>query len=240
MEIGFYLNVFNNRKASIGCIESVRKFYPTAPIYVNNDKGEAYSAICDKYICKYNYCDRNLGYPVQPYGYNVKDAVEWLDRVYKGLLYLQTDYFMMLEDDVLLVKKLTIDPSWQMAGHPFLYENQVPEFPQEFVKILENYSKRKILDKRYNCGGGSIFRTENFLNNYESFRTFLLHNMKDIQFVYPTLGWLDCLMCVFYLTTGAKVVENKKLFNNFPVKKPFDFEMPKDIEIIHNFKDNYE
>lgn len=244
MEIGFYSHVNTKPKATKACLESVRKFHPQAHIFISCDNAFDFSLLCEELNVKYDHNEVTLGYPTQPFGYRKDGVIEWLDRMYRGVNYLGSkgcDYFVMLEDDVVLVDRVTVNPDWEMAGQPFLYEDQVPPMPEAFLDIIEKVSGKRPSRGTYNCGGGSIFKVRTFLNNYEWIRTFLLKNLDYIQDkVYPTLGWMDCFMCVFYYLCKAELVENKKLYNNFPVKTPFNFSsLPPGIEIVHNFKDYY-
>ena len=114
--------------------------------------------------------------------------------------------------------------------------------PNEFLDIIEKFSGVRPKQNFYNCGGGSIFKTKTFLDNYFDIRFFLENNLDYIQDnIYPTLGWMDCYMCVFYLLCGKDVVQNTKLHNNWPIKIPLDFnEVPVGTNLVHNFKDYYE
>lgn len=241
MEIGFYSHVNVVPNATRACLESVRKFYPDAPIVLSCDNGYDFSEMAGKYNTLYHHNSNvALGYPVQPYGYKKKNALEWLDRMYRGVSLLDTEYYCMLEDDVLLVSNITIDKNWQMAGHPFLFEDQVPRMPEVLMTAIEKFSGKRPSTDTYNCGGGSIFKTSTFVDNYSRVREFLDENFNFIQnYVYPTIGWMDCLMCTYFYLCGADQVENKRLYNILPRMIPFNFVYPEGTEIIHNFKDYY-
>lgn len=242
MEIGFYSHVNTKPQATLACIQSVRKFYPDNKIVISCDAAYDFTEICKEYNVIYHHNNIVLGYPTQPFGYRRDKVLEWLDRMYRGVILMaDTDYFVMLEDDVIIHNVLNIDPKWEMAGQPMLYEGQVPSMPDSFLDIIEKFSGVRPKQNFYNCGGGSIFKTSTFLNNYESIRLFLLKNLDHIQdTIYPTLGWMDCFMCVYFLLCGKPLIENKRLFNNFPTKIPLDMsKVPKEVEIIHNFKDYY-
>ena len=73
-------------------------------------------------------------------------------------------------------------------------------------------------------------------------RQFFVDNLDYIQDnIYPTLGWMDCFMCVFYLLCGKELAQNKSLYNNWPIKIPFEMnDVPEGTYLIHNFKDYYE
>lgn len=243
MEIGFYSHVNTKPQATQACVESVRAIYPHAPFAMACDNAYDYTTLCKEHNIQYSHYKTTLGYPSQPYGYLREGVLEWLDRMYFGVSSRLkfTDYFVMLEDDVHIVKPLTIDTSWKMAGQPFLYEGQVNTMPKELLDMIEEFSGVRPERPLYNCGGGSIFKTSVFLNNFEQVRMFFFKKISYIQqSIYPTIGWMDCFMCVFYYLCGHKLVENPYLFNNFPVKIPFDKStITSDIQIIHNIKDYY-
>lgn len=243
IKLGFYSHVNTKPKATEYCLASVRQFYNDNKIVISCDGAFNFTAIAAKYnaICLTN--SGVLGYPVQPYGYQRDKMLEWLDRMYRGVLYLKdTDYFVMLEDDVVIINPITIEPGWEMAGQPLLYEGQVPLMPATFLDIIEKFCGVRPKQNFYNCGGGSIFKTDTFLNNYENVRAFFSNNVENIQnTIYPTLGWMDCFMCVFYLLCGKPLAQNSRLYNGFPIKIPFDMTaVPPGTEILHNFKDYYD
>lgn len=241
MNIGFYIHVNTKPKATIACLESVRKFYPDAPISMSCDNAYDFTEEAKRFKCFYKHNNRTLGYPIQPYGYKKNDILEWVDRMHEGVSnFPETDYFCMLEDDVIILSKLTIDSSWEMAGVPFQYEGQVPAIPVALLNLIENFSGKRPKTNVYNCGGGSIFKTSTFLNNYNKIIQFFNINLDHIQEnIYPTIGWMDCFMCVYYYLCGADLIENKRLYNNLPTIIPFDYVVPEGTEIVHNVKDNY-
>ena len=117
MEIGFYSHVNTKPLATTACIQSVRKFYPNNKIVISCDAAYDYSEICSRYKVVYHHNYVALGYPVQPFGYRKDKVIEWLDRMYHAVVLMsKTDYFVMLEDDVLIHNPITINPEWEMAG----------------------------------------------------------------------------------------------------------------------------
>ena len=61
----------------------------------------------------------------------------------------------MMEDDVLVVAPIIIDPSWEMAGHVLQYEGQVPPMPPQLLDMIESFSGVRPKQNFYNCGGGA-------------------------------------------------------------------------------------
>ncbi len=240
--LGFYIHVNTKPKATEFCLQNIRKFYPVAPIAVSCDNAFDYTEMCKTYSALYHHNHSSLGYPVNPYGYRLTQVIEFLDRMYAGVKTLGTDYFIMMEDDAVLVNEVQIDDSWDMAGQPLLYEGQVPIMPEQFLTRIEVFSGVRPKQNFYNCGGGSIFKTSTFLDNFEMVRDFYIKNLEWIQNnVYPTIGWMDCFMCVFFLLCGKDVNQNHRLYNIWPTVIPFDLSsVPDGIDIVHNFKDYYE
>lgn len=240
MTLGFYNHVNTKPQATIASLESIRKFYPTAPIALSCDNAYDFTDIAKQYNAFYEHNDVTLGYPVQPFGYRKSQILEWSDRMYRGVSRLYTDYFVMMEDDVHVVSAIEIDPTWEMAGHMYS-PGQVYLIPDELLDMISTFSGIRPKTNYYNCGGGSIFKTSTFLTNYSRVRDFFDVNLDYIQDnIYPTAGWMDCYMCLFYYLCGKDLVQNIRLYNNWPIKIPFEMrDVPVGTYLIHNFKDYY-
>jgi hypothetical protein len=240
MELGFYQHVNVRPRATQMCLESVRRFYPDSPIVVSCDNGHDFTDVCRSVGAVYQHNKVALGYPTN-FGWDKARIIEWLDRMYKGVSLLHTDFFMMLEDDIILLKRITIDKDWEVAGQVLMYENQVPRFNEAFMEILRSFSGVRPGGTWYSTGGGSIFKTRTFVDNFMRVRCFLMSNFDHIQQnVYKTIGWMDCMMTIFYLLCGKPLHQNTRLYNNFPCVTPFDIStLGNDIEILHNYKDFY-
>lgn len=247
MQLGFYLYTHGTRqentlpKASIFCIQAVRKIYPENPFVLSCDNGYDFSELAQKHKLIYHHNHVSLGYPQTDFGYTRDELLEWLDRMYRGVTLLNTDFFMMLEDDVYLLKPVTLKPEWECVGQMRTHEEQVPKMPPEFLNMIHTFSGIKPIHDYYTTGGGSIFKTKTFVENYFQVRHFIKTNFEFIQQnIYKTIGWMDCMMCVFYMLCGKTLTQNERLYNNFPTVKPFDVSsLPEHIEILHIYKDYY-
>jgi hypothetical protein len=146
---------------------------------------------------------------------------------------------MMVEDDVVLIDKVTLEDHWEIAGHDIVGGNFIPDplinFCQEFSGILPK-------TKSYGSGGGTIFKVQTVLENYGKVYHFFENNLDNIQNnLYPTLGWLDCFTTYFFFLSGKDYTGNKKMYNIFPVSKTFDLETLKGkYEIVHGYKNYYD
>jgi len=241
MQLGFYSYVYDKPNATRACLESIRNIYPDHPIVISCDNGHDFTDLCKEKKIIYHHYKNRIGYPSTDAGYNKTQLIEWLDRMYRAVNLLNTDFFMMVEDDIKILKAVTLKAEWECVGQLRMYEGQVPPMPPEFLNIIHTFSGVIPAHNYYTTGGGSIFKTDTFLKNYFHVRHFLMQNFDYIQQnIYKTIGWMDCMMTVFYLLCGKPLTENDKLYNNFPIVKPFDVStLPNHIEIVHLFKDHY-
>jgi hypothetical protein len=240
--VGFYNHVNTKPKATEYSLQSIRKFYPEGAIALSCDNAFDFTEMAKKYNAVYHHnTDVTLGYPVQPFGYRKDKVIVWLDRMYHGVITLKTDYFVFMEDDVHVINPIIIDPSWEMAGHVLQYPGQVYAMTPPLLDMIEQFSGVKPKQNFYNCGGGSIFKTSTFIDNYTRVRQWFIDNLDYVQDNhYPTLGWMDAFLCVFYLLCGKELTQNPKLYNNWPIKIPFPVnQVPEGTYLVHNFKDYY-
>lgn len=239
--IGFYNHVNTKPAATEVSLQSIRKFYPDVPIVLSCDNASDYTEISKKYNTGYHHNNVTLGYPVSTYGYTLDKVLEYLDRKYIAVKELNTDYFVYMEDDVLVINPIVIDTNWDMAGQVLLYEGQVPPMPEKFLDIIEEFSGVRPKQNFYNCGGGTIYKSSTFIDNFPKIRQWFIDNLEYIQKnVYMTLGHNDCFMCVYYLLLGKELNQNPGIYNQWPGKKPFDWSLvPSNAYLVHNYKDYY-
>jgi hypothetical protein len=239
--IGFYSHPNIYPRATKFMLENLRKYYPTAPVVISCDNNDIYGELCEKHNVIYHKNNWALGGPTQPYGYNKQKSLEWLDRLHRGVLELHTDFFVMMEDDVIILSKIELHDDWEVVGHVLQYPGQVPPIPLKLMDIIQQYSGVFPKKNYYTTGGGSIFKSLTFLENYDRIRKWFDDNIEEIQrTIYPTLGWIDCYMTVFYLLCGKELTENTRFYNIWPTNIPFDLStIPTEYDLVHNFKDYY-
>jgi hypothetical protein len=148
---------------------------------------------------------------------------------------------MMVEDDVWLIKPVTVKEGWQMACHDISVGNIIPYF---VLELIEHHSGVEPYFKQYGGGGGSIFNVDTFLEYYDSNIQFFKDNFNFIQNVYPTIGYIDCFMVVYYLLCGKSYTVNPHLTDTHNHKPGFDYEtfisnQSEQIQIVNNYKKYY-
>ena len=243
-DIAFWHCASNKPKATEFAIANVRKFHPNAHYHLCVDGQQYnYSELVSKYSCdsfiKYK---NSLGGPKQPYGYDDKGVLEFLERFYAACIMCDSSHIMMMEDDVLLVNPVTVDQNWQHACHNVTNDNLMPDRMIEFIRSV---SGKEPNIKRYGAGGGSIFNVETFIKEYDNIRYIFKNHLKQIQYqFYPTVGWIDCFMNVYYFLCGHDYTVNPHLIDTNNHRPGFDYDgflskLDPKIQIVNNYKRLY-
>lgn len=135
-----YIHSFEN------CIKNVRKFYEKELIdfYIdsNSNNIEAYKNICNEHNVEMTIRQRNQGYINRNDSIetNIPKMLESHYRIYNTCKKVNSEWIMLLEDDVLIKRKIKHWPSKDIGTN------------REFFR----------------AGGGAIFKREIFLKIYEN------------------------------------------------------------------------
>jgi hypothetical protein len=242
--ISFFNCVSTKKKATEESLKNLREIYPEAYIMLVCDACESYMDLCETYNCEYLHSNIKCGYPTQPYGYSMENVLEWMSRFYIAALRCKSDYIMMFEDDILLTKKITIDPNWEVAG-PYVDESTLKpdsRLPKQLLDFCYLFSGKYPNVDYYAAGGGAIFKVSTFIEYYPQIVKFFNTSGRILQnHVYPTLGWIDCFMTIFYFLAGKDWSYNTKLTSLYNVTD-WDRavnELKDEFEIIAHYKKYY-
>lgn len=242
-DLSFYHSASANKKTSTEKIVSnIRKYYPNSYYCLLSDAADDLSDIAIANNCDYVYATEKLSYPVEPYGYRVEKILLWLERFKRACQECNTSHIMMTEDDVWLRKTVTVDPDWEMACHYVSHGNVIPE---GVIDMIERFSGKRPLTNYYGGGGGSIYKVSTFLENYDRVTAFFKEQTTFIQDnLYPTIGWMDCYMVIYYMLCGKDYTVNPYMTDTHHHRPGFDFdkfvnEQPESIEIVNNYKKYY-
>lgn len=214
-------------------MDNIRKFYPDSSYIVLVDKGKNYYDLATKYNAEILYCQKKNSYPSQPHGYQKDQVLEFLQRMYIGCLRCVEDYVMLVEEDVYLVKPVTLPENTIVAGFNTTIGN---DYPQRFVDLITSWSGKEPEYKKYGACGGTIFHRLTFIDNYDTMCTFIRKNLDEIFTYYPTAGWIDCFMSYLFQVIGHPYTPNPKLFNTYPHMR----DIPEGTEIVANYKEYYD
>ena len=244
--IAFFHIGSNNRPATEYVVKNIRSFHPKSPYLLASDNALNFFDIAQENKTDYVHYIEKLGGPKQPYGYEIDSVLHFLERFryacHHAYVVHNCEHIMMAEDDVILVNPVTINPNWQMACHNITYGN---ELPIPLLDAIEEFCGKRPTSVHYGGGGGSIYNAKTFLEFYDDvthwFRLNGEHFMKN---EYPTLGWIDCFMVVYYFLCGKDYSVNPNMVDTHNHSPGFDYDsfiskQPKEIQIINNYKRFY-
>lgn len=222
-------------------VANVRKHHPNSFYFLGVDGTDSFEYLAEEYNCTYRYFTKRVGGPVGDYGYRLDAVLEFFSRFREACLKCNTTHIMMLEDDVYLTKPVTIEKHWEMAGHYISHGNKLHP---ELMRRISEFTGEECKNDFYGCGGGSIFCTSTFLANYNKVVEWFKQNFDELQTIYPTIGYNDCFMVVYYLLCNRNYTTNSKMTDTHNHKPGFDYEgfisnLSPEIEIVNNYKKYY-
>ena len=240
-KIGFIYQCYNQDLSLFRCLESVRKYYKTEPIYLMCDNGNDYSEVAKHFKCKYvHYKDKaplhlNMG--------NVdKETIlerynTYLTRMRDACIFLKKcDYVVRLEDDVRCVGRIGHIPNFDVIGSFNVYATFDPKTNSR-INFIRGTPITRVSDKIYifNCGGGSMFKTNSFTDYCNSMLSYprlteIFYELNNENYV--TVDRSDGLgMLVMGYTVGRSI--------NIYEHIKYDESMT-DIAIYHPDKSDYD
>jgi hypothetical protein len=169
----FHSTYYNNEQFKYSFYQ-FKKHFPESPYLIYSDMGDDFSEYVDEntYFKKSN---------IRYYGTGPKSI--WLDnwdlwssyygRLRESCEICQTDYILVMEDDVLINKKFQIEEDFDFCG---------PCKAKLSPHILNFFSSKniKIENPFYGLCGGAIFNAKKFLENYDS----IINNLKMFHYEY--------------------------------------------------------
>ena len=241
-DISFFHIASVYQTATEKVVQNVRQHHPDSFYFLGVDGTGSFEYLVEPYNIHYRYFTTRVGGPVGEYGYRLDAVLEFFSRFREACLKCNTRHIMMLEDDVYLTKPVsTTVNSWSMAGHYIPHGNKLHP---ELIKRISEFTGEDCKSDYYGCGGGSIFNTSIYLANYDKVVEWFKQNFDEIQAVYPTIGYNDCFMVVYYLLCNRGYIVNPKLTDTHNHKPGFDYEsfiskLSPEIEIVNNYKKYY-
>jgi hypothetical protein len=112
---GFY-QCHKNPKNFLECMKSFRYYYPDSNVVVVSDGGHNYETYCKRQKCDYTYVpkDSNMAAPLI---YSSRDAaLGYLRRLWNAFPKMTETHFILLEDDVRVLKRHTAPFQYSING----------------------------------------------------------------------------------------------------------------------------
>jgi hypothetical protein len=242
MSISFFHIASVYPKATEVVIDNVRKHHTDSYYFLAIDGIRTeYILTAEKYNCDNIIYTDNIGGPVPPIGFDLNKTIQFLERFKRACESSNNSHIIMMEDDVLIIKPITINSEWEHAGADTKIGNHIPDF---VLSLIEQHCGKRPSFTQYGAGGGSIFKVSTFLEYFDSNIEWFKKNFNNIQSVYPTIGYIDCFMNVYYWLAGKDYSANLRRVDTHNHKPGFDYEsfisnQPSEIEIINNYKKYY-
>lgn len=246
-ELCVFFQTYRNKKASEFVIENFRKHHPDSPFTLISDAGCDFSDIADKHNCNYIHCFINLGrqghqkikieseYPVDRWlAFNKEEVFVWLNRFYQACkfgLRQGSTHILMLEDDVYVKNKITLDPSWDFSCGSNS-NNTINSEVLEYIK--EKYNCNPNVNY-YACCGGAIFNCEIFVKKYFDIIKFIDDDFEILQSLDRRMGWLDFYLHIIYYIIGCKYTPNPEFAETWMSVNW----MSPEYSIVHQYKNLY-
>lgn len=234
----FHVAVYSESTKVI--VENARKHHPDDFYFLGVDGKHDLKKISEKYNCHYTRFEP-VGPLVPPQGWDLDKSLEFLNRFHIACQMAKTSHIIMMEDDVLILKPITINPEWEHACADTKIGNVIPEPVHD---LIEAHCGKRPTFKQYGAGGGSIFKVKTFLEYYDTNIQWFKKHFDEIQSYYPTIGYVDSFMNVYYFLAGKDYSANPHRGDTHNHRPGFDYEsfisnLPEEIEILNNYKKFY-
>lgn len=160
--LGVIHRTYYNKKAFKHAFENFRKFFPKSPYVILSDDGDDFS----------EYANENTFYVrtnVRAYGTGPNSV--WYDRmeilhdfyyrIKQACEITQTDYLLLMEDDVLVRNVFQIENDFDLCGpcRGKISSNMINFIKRHITTTEQNFY--------YGFSGGAILNCKSFLDNYE-------------------------------------------------------------------------
>lgn len=152
-----YMQCFSNKAAVYQTLRSFRTYYPSERITLVSDAGEDFTRFAAHFNLHYHWSGQHC----DPRGQlGETGAREYLRRIYDHCVRADSDFVVLLEEDVTTCRKVRQFPTTACAGPR---RNAFSDQLNRYLQDLNGTS----LDYGYGMCGGSVFDRRTFIDSYE-------------------------------------------------------------------------
>lgn len=182
------MQCFSNKRAVFECLKSFRQYYPDVPITLVSDGGDDFIEIKDRFNLTYKYSDKNILPKGKMCG--IDGVKEYFKRIYEHCNSVNTDWVVILEEDVITLRPIKYFPTTECAG-PRL---------NCYSPDLTNFLIKKYGYKQYGYGmcGGSIFKRKAFIQAFNK----ILDVEECTKYDERLFGWSDVPLTLLFHLSG--------------------------------------
>lgn len=242
--ISGYLWGYKNPNAGYKSFEKFRNLYSKSDLFCRVDIGgdiESYKKICNEFDAQFSVNSIKVGYcgnfesskhNIGRDGWPKENAFEWLNGIYDACLKTSSKYMIILEEDVFVLKKISIVDE-EFGAAIVRNNNIIPISIINFIKSIGGNSSHNA----YGCCGGCIINVKDFIRGWEFCKDELWDAYDDIFKQTKLIGWSDCILQVIIQCSGSKIVTNNQLVEPWMVEKKWIDRDWKEFEIVNYLKD---
>jgi hypothetical protein len=228
-KLSAYYACYNNKPATEFVLLNFRKYFPESTICLISDGGLDFTDLAKKYNTYYYYVNNifNSG-PTNIYSSN--RMIDWWNRQKLVCDISNSDYTMILEDDVFVQSNFDIEQEFHMKGvakhSTNLFTNKMIEDIAKFGNINNDY---------YGMCGGSVYNSKIFKEIYNDAILDIKNNHDNLLqndfSSYYKLGAVDANITYHFNKRGFSydIAEWLTEDQNNPLNKP----------VIHSWKNFY-
>ncbi len=234
-----YLWAWTNCEAGEKSVNSARKFYPDAGIFINVDyEGDidTYRTISKNIGATLSVNKFQLGYcgnfGGRDYGrecWSRESTFEWMDKFYQACLLSDSKYMILLEEDDFVLKPISIlSEEFSIAIHPTDPSPTGRRRPNGIPVEFLNYSLSNggiNYCPGYAAGGGTIINVDHFIKSWERINKKLWNDYDSLKKINKIIGWEDFILQFILMLGGYEVIQNHKLCEHWEVSNWQDFEI---------------
>ena len=193
--VGAFFQCYKNPFATFNVLLNYRKSYPEETIILVSDNGYNYEKMALYFNAIYFHENENC---LTQKDYNIIEMKIFINRYKRLLPLIKENYFMLLEDDVIVNKPYTEPFNGTINGNCINYISK-----KTFESLL--CYNGPCIDRVYTGHGGSIFNKEEFLKllNNDEIIDCILNNWKN-QFLGPYING-DIFFCILAYVSGYTI-----------------------------------
>lgn len=182
------MQCFSNKRAVFECLKSFRLYNPTSDITLLSDGGEDFNKIATKYNANYKYSNKNILPKGKMIG--IEGVKEYLYRIYEHCIFVNSEWVLILEEDVTTLRNIKFFPKTECAG---------PRM-NAYSSNLTNFLIKKYGDKEYGYGmcGGSIFLRKSFIEAFKQISVL----ETCVEYDDRISGWSDIPLTLLFHLSG--------------------------------------
>lgn len=231
-QIGAYYQCFKNKEALNFVLSNYRKWYPDTTIVLLCDGGEDFTEESKKFNCRYIH-DYKISTKNNLIFNDLDSTKRFIERLSNNINQIIEPFFILLEDDVYIVKKVESSLLYDINGC-----NQNEFFSDSITSLIKR--KNTNLEKRifYGSFGGCILNTSFFKQVLQN-KIKINADLNDYNlFAHETEFASDKILTYLCLINGGSIGP----YNGFCETWYDDYEERlklNDIEVLHKYKKHY-